>query len=62
MSGSRRPHIPTLAIGMSIFMSIGMTFQPSHTVLYLMAFVLLAATAKMTYRRLERQEQAGSRG
>ena len=62
MSGSRRPHIPTLAIGMSMFLSIGIALQPSHTILYLMAFVLLAATAKMTYRRLERQEQDASRG
>jgi hypothetical protein len=47
---------------MSMFMSIGVALQPSHTVLYLMAFVLLAATAKMTYRRLERQGQEASRG
>ena len=47
---------------MALFMLIGLTLQPSRAVLYLMAFVLLATTARMTYRRLERQEQAASRG
>ncbi len=47
---------------MLLFMSIGMALQPSQTVLYLMAFVLLAATAKMTYWRLEQQEHAARRG
>jgi hypothetical protein len=47
---------------MSMFMSIGIALQPSHTVLYLMAFVLLAATAKMTYRRLERQRSGSKPG
>jgi hypothetical protein len=50
------PHIPSLTIGMSLFLLIGWTFQPSRDVLYLMAFVLMAVVADMTYRRLDSQD------
>ena len=51
--GSRRPHLPTLAIGLSLFIAIGWLFQPSRGVLYLLAFVVMAVVVEVTYRRID---------
>lgn len=53
MTSSRRPHAPTLAIGMALFLLVGWTLEPSRDVIYLMAFVLMAAVTHMTYRRID---------
>jgi hypothetical protein len=53
MSESHMPDIPTLTIGMSLFLAIGWMFQPSRDVLFLMAFILLAVVTEVTYRRMD---------
>lgn len=53
MSSSRRPHLPTLAIGLSLFIAIGWLLQPSREVLYLLAFVVMAVVVEVTYRRID---------
>ena len=53
MSPSRRPHFPTLAIGLSLFIAIGWLLEPSREVLYLLAFVVMAVVVEVTYRRID---------
>jgi hypothetical protein len=53
MQRSHMLDIPTLTIGMSLFLVIGWVFQPPRDVLYPMAFVLLAVVIEVTYRRMD---------
>jgi len=47
------PHIPTLAISLSLLLLIGLLFQPSRGVLYLLVVILMAIVVEVTYRRLD---------
>jgi hypothetical protein len=55
MSRSHMPHIPSLTIGLSLFIMIGWVFRPSTDVLYLLAFVLMVVVVEITYRRMDRE-------
>jgi hypothetical protein len=50
---SRLPHIPTLAISLSLLLLIGLLLQPSRGVLYLLVVILMAIVVEVTYRRLD---------
>jgi len=47
------PHIPTLAISLSLLLLIGLLLQPSRGVLYSLVVILMAIVVEVTYRRLD---------